>query len=249
MDQELQTKCVEMVQYFHMNTKQWADKFQSELGRVYYVTPTSYVEMINQFSGLLAKKRKEIKDLYEKYTNGYQQIVEAEENVGVFQEQLTEMVPKLEEETKKTEIMTIEVGKTKDEADKIKEIVQKDKDIVFEKQSKSKVIQDECEKDLAEALPALHKAEEALRKLDKSHIDFLKKMVMAGTSIKKTFEGLCYILKPAPIKEKNQETLREEINWWSTGRKLIQDMGLLNKMFDYNNDKDMDDKVYNQTSY
>merc|ERR1740117_2786317 len=71
-------------------------------------------------------------------------------------------------------------------------------------------------------------------------------MVMAGTSIKKTFEGLCYILKPAPIKEKNQETLREEINWWSTGRKLIQDMGLLNKMFDYNNDKDMDDKVYNQ---
>jgi len=99
-----------------MNTKQWADKFQSELGRVYYVTPTSYVEMINQFSGLLAKKRKEIKDLYEKYTNGYQQIVEAEENVGVFQEQLTEMVPKLEEETKKTEIMTIEVGKTKDVA-------------------------------------------------------------------------------------------------------------------------------------
>ena len=124
----------------------------------------------------------------------YQQIVEAEQNVGVFQEQLTDLVPKLEEETKKTEKMTIEVGTSKDEADKIKEIVQKDKDIVFEKQSKSKIIQDDCERDLGEALPELHKAEEALKNLKKSDIDFLKKTTQAGVGVRKTFEGYIFLL-------------------------------------------------------
>jgi dynein heavy chain len=51
-----------MVQTFHTTTQEQAIKFKAELGRIYYVTPTSYLELINTFKSLLAEKRKEIMD-------------------------------------------------------------------------------------------------------------------------------------------------------------------------------------------
>jgi dynein heavy chain len=49
-----------MVQTFHTSTETYAEKFKQDLNRVYYVTPTSYLELINTFKALLAEKREEI---------------------------------------------------------------------------------------------------------------------------------------------------------------------------------------------
>jgi dynein heavy chain len=246
VDPTIQAKCVEMVQYFHMSTSEWATKFQEQLGRVYYVTPTSYIEMINQFSSLLGKKQTEVRNLYEKYENGYQQIIEAEESVGGFQVKLEALVPKLELAATKTAEVMKEVESNKVEADKMKEVVQKDKDIVAVKQSAAKKIQDECESDLAVVLPELEAVAEDLKKLNKADIDFLKGMVQAGEGVKKTFEGVCYLLKPVPIKVKNQQTLREEVDWWGTSRKLLNDMTFFSKLQEFDPDSQMDDKMFNQ---
>ena len=40
-----------------MSTQKWAKTFYQDLGRKYYVTPTSYLEMINSFKSLLAQRR------------------------------------------------------------------------------------------------------------------------------------------------------------------------------------------------
>lgn len=78
-----------------MSTIKWAEHFYDNLKRKYYVTPTSYLEMIITFQNLLAEKRKEVTNQIEKYENGYAQIISTEEKVGLMQIQLTEMVPKL----------------------------------------------------------------------------------------------------------------------------------------------------------
>jgi dynein heavy chain, axonemal len=49
MDEETREKCAEILQFFHCSTQEWAHTFYNELGRKYYVTPTSYLEMINSF--------------------------------------------------------------------------------------------------------------------------------------------------------------------------------------------------------
>jgi len=46
-----------MVQTFHSTTEQSSKKFLRELKRHYYVTPTSYLELISTFRLLLAEKR------------------------------------------------------------------------------------------------------------------------------------------------------------------------------------------------
>lgn len=57
MDAATRTECVTMVQTFHTDTEIAARKFKTQLKRHYYVTPTSYLELISTFKTLLAAKR------------------------------------------------------------------------------------------------------------------------------------------------------------------------------------------------
>ena len=63
------------------------------LKRKYYVTPTSYLEMIIIFKSLLDEKRKEVTASINKYENGYKQIIQTESNVEVMKKNLIELQP------------------------------------------------------------------------------------------------------------------------------------------------------------
>jgi dynein heavy chain len=71
-----------MVQAFHTGTEKGSQKFRSELGRIYYVTPTSYLELIQTFRRLLDKKRTQIANLRDRYANGYQTLLTTEDKVN-----------------------------------------------------------------------------------------------------------------------------------------------------------------------
>lgn len=49
---------IDMCQFFHVSTQALSEEFRIRLGRFNYVTPTSYLEMINTFKELLSNKRK-----------------------------------------------------------------------------------------------------------------------------------------------------------------------------------------------
>lgn len=71
MEEEVRQSCVFMVQTFHTSTERGAKRFKDELRRVYYVTPTSYLELISTFKQLLEEKRKEVAALRDRYSNGF----------------------------------------------------------------------------------------------------------------------------------------------------------------------------------
>lgn len=72
-----------MVQTFHTTTQDTAARFEAELRRIYYVTPTSYLELINTFKTLLALKRTEVKALKDRYSNGYDCLINTESKVNI----------------------------------------------------------------------------------------------------------------------------------------------------------------------
>lgn len=49
--------CIEMCQEFHTSTQQLSIEYLLRLQRHTYVTPTSYLELINTFKDILSKKR------------------------------------------------------------------------------------------------------------------------------------------------------------------------------------------------
>ena len=56
----------------------------------------------------------------------------------------------------------------------------------------------ECEIDLAEAMPALKAAEEALKVLDKKQIDLLRAMKKPPNVIRVVMKALCLLIYPNP---------------------------------------------------
>jgi len=60
MEDEIRFGCIEMCQEFHTSTLKLSDRFLAELERHNYVTPTSYLEMINTFKLLLDNKRGQV---------------------------------------------------------------------------------------------------------------------------------------------------------------------------------------------
>lgn len=95
MEDKLRQKCVEMVQYYHSSTAKWAKEFKNKLKRNYYVTPTSYIELITTFKKLLDQKRKEVNANIDKYENGYKKIIDTEKNVEGMQKRLIKLQPQL----------------------------------------------------------------------------------------------------------------------------------------------------------
>lgn len=82
--------CVDMQErVFDMTTK-----FQSELGRHYYVTPTSYLELINTFRSLIGAKRSEVDLRRRRYQNGFDKLVETEDQVRFIIHSIYDWVPK-----------------------------------------------------------------------------------------------------------------------------------------------------------
>ena len=60
MEDNIRLNCIEMCQEFHTTTLKLSDRFLNELERHNYVTPTSYLEMINTFKLLLDNKRDQV---------------------------------------------------------------------------------------------------------------------------------------------------------------------------------------------
>ena len=71
-------------------------RYQEEMRRFYYVTPTSYLILIKTFSGMLENKRNNIDNKIKKFDRGLTQLAAASSAVGELQEKLTALIPVLE---------------------------------------------------------------------------------------------------------------------------------------------------------
>ncbi|EGR31445.1 hypothetical protein IMG5_109350, partial [Ichthyophthirius multifiliis] len=247
MDLETRKSCTEMVQYFHQSTIENSHKFYNHLKRKFYVTPTSYLELIVTFQTLLAEKRKEVKSSIDKYENGFNQIITTEKAVGKMQIDLTEMVPKLKKAAEDTQQKMEVVSKEKAIADVLAEGIQKEEAVVQIAVNEANAIKEDCENDLAEALPLLEQANNALNCIQKPDIDYLKQMRNPVEPIRAVMKAVCYILYPNPT-EKKKEGFKTVVDWWAASVKLLGD-NLINKIRDYNKD-DIDEKtIQNLNTY
>ena len=86
-----------MCMTFHTNAHDLASEFLSEQGRITYVTPTSYLELIVAFKLALAEQREKITAGKDRYQNGLKQLAGAEDNVATMQVELTDLQPVLAE--------------------------------------------------------------------------------------------------------------------------------------------------------
>lgn len=119
MADDLRTACVGLCQEFHESTRALSERFQTETRRMNYVTPTSYLGLINTYKVLLANRRKAVMSQKRRYEVGLEKLASASSQVDGMKAELTALQPQLVVAQKETdEAMVVIEQKTKEAAAK-----------------------------------------------------------------------------------------------------------------------------------
>ncbi|XP_039655501.1 dynein heavy chain 7, axonemal isoform X3 [Perca fluviatilis] len=222
---------------FHTSAKQLSDKFLSELGRHNYVTPTSYLELIAAFRLLLTQKRDTVMKAKQRYTNGLDKLAFAESQVGEMKKELVDLQPKLKQAKIDNNKMmkVIEVESVEVEAKS--KVVRVDEEAATIKANAAQALKNECESDLAEAIPALEAALSALDTLKPSDVTIVKSMKNPPSGVKLVMSAVCVMkdIKPDKIADP-AGTGKKVLDYWGPSKKLLGDMNFLRDLREYDKD-------------
>ncbi|XP_051515044.1 dynein axonemal heavy chain 12-like [Myxocyprinus asiaticus] len=222
---------------FHTSAIDLSHKFLSELGRHNYVTPTSYLELIAAFRLLLTQKRDTVMNAKNRYTNGLDKLAFAESQVGEMKQELVDLQPKLEQaKIDNTKIMkVIEVESVEVEAKS--KLVRVDEETATLKANEAQALKNECESDLAEAIPALEAALNALDTLKPADVTIVKSMKNPPSGVKLVMAAVCVMkdIKPEKINDP-AGTGQKILDYWGPSKKLLGDMNFLKDLKEYDKD-------------
>ncbi|XP_030383339.1 dynein heavy chain 7, axonemal [Scaptodrosophila lebanonensis] len=247
---------IDMCMDFHTSTQSLSEKFFSRLHRYNYVTPTSYLELIQTFKALLGQKRNNITMNRNRYLTGISQLDIAAQQVGVMQEQLQALEPKLKEAS---EIVAEQVAKvTADSkiAEEQREIVKQDELAAKEQAAVAQEIKDECDAKLGEALPILDAALAALNTLTTADIAVVKTMKSPPIGVRIVMEAVCILKDVKPDKVPNPSGLGTVEDYWGPSKRVLSDMKFLDSLLNFDKDnipppvmKKLQDRILNNEAF
>ncbi|KAI9190103.1 hypothetical protein H9P43_001536 [Blastocladiella emersonii ATCC 22665] len=229
---------IEMCQLFHLSTATYSEKFKAALGRYNYVTPTSYLELLHAYKTLLGQKREEVITVRSRYEAGLEKLRLAAGAVAHMQKELADLQPQLIKTSEETTAMLEKIAKESKEVQAKKEVVAEDEAVASKKAGEATAMKNECEADLAEALPLLNAALAALDTLKKQDIDLVKAMKNPPDGVKLVMEAVCVMkdIKPDKIPDP-AGTGKMLVDYWKTSLKMLGDARFLEslKLFDKDN--------------
>lgn len=211
-----------MCNKMHRTVENETANFFNELKRFNYTTPTSYLELIKLYIDILKKQRVSISSNEKRYRIGLTKLKETEEIVAKLEISLTEMQPVLEEAAKNTAALLISVTADQKAADEQQAVVESDVNAANKVAADVKVIKDDCQADLDEAMPAYESAVKALKTLDKKSVQEMKAFNNPPEMVKFTLEAVCILLEVKPD--------------WGEAKKLLSQMDFMEQLQNYDKD-------------
>ena len=234
---------VEMFKSIHKSVEVISGKYVQELRRYNYVTPTSYLELLNLFKTILKNKKAEFTQMVDRLAGGLDKLQKANDDVEVTKAELVEMKPKLEQKEIETNQMMERLMVDKKEADEKQVIVSKDEAEAQKQMGEAAETAAVAEAAVSDANKMLDEVLEEIKKLSKDHLQEIKAFINPPKPIFWTLAGLCVMLgekvekKPVPGSQTNE---KKEDYFGHAKEKLLKDAkALLQTLTDFaNNEKD-----------
>ncbi|XP_064925018.1 dynein axonemal heavy chain 7 isoform X3 [Columba livia] len=237
MSEETRSGCIDMCKSFHTSTIVLSDLYHAEMQRHNYVTPTSYLELISTFKSLLEKKRSKVKKMKRRYEVGLEKLESAASQVSLMQAELEALQPQLREASKEVDEMVAVIEKESLEVAKTEQVVKADEAVANEQAMAAKAIKDECDADLAQAMPCLESALAALDTLTTQDITVVKSMKSPPAGVKLVMEAICILkgIKPDRIPDPGGSGKKTE-DFWGPAKRLLGDIRFLQSLYEYDKD-------------
>ncbi|XP_063980239.1 dynein axonemal heavy chain 7-like [Diachasmimorpha longicaudata] len=235
LPEEERTACIEMCQYFHTSTQDLSKEFLLRARRHNYVTPTSYLELINTFKDLLSKKQAEVLEGKRRYETGLSKLESTHKQVEKMQRILAALQPKLVEAAKDVERMVANVEKEKEDAAVIADVVKADEEAAATVAAAAEEIRGECNADLELVMPILNMANAALNTLTPQDMQIVKTMKSPPAGVKLVMEAVCILkdVKPEKIQGEGGKMVDD---YWKPSLRILGDMKFLESLLAFDKD-------------
>ena len=160
--------------YSFTQATEFALKMESELRRIFYVTPTNFIELLKGYEKILKSKRKEIGTQATKLRNGLGRLASAAEQVAEMTAASEHKRAEVNKKQQECQDLKIDLAKQEKEAHDKQKIIEAKTESVNKESIKAKGLADDADADLAKTLPILQAANEAVSNLTKKDIGEVK---------------------------------------------------------------------------
>lgn len=156
--EDIRKNLSEMCMMIHTSVEGTSEQFYGELRRRVYTTPKSYLDLINIYLSTLRKKRAEINANRSRLANGLTTLKNTNASIAELKVTITKMLPELARKNEELAVTLTQVNKDKAIADEKNEKVSKEKEEVEKQAAECKIVKDEADSELRQALPILEGA-------------------------------------------------------------------------------------------
>ncbi|GLC77190.1 hypothetical protein PLESTF_001896200 [Pleodorina starrii] len=236
LDARLRHQLADQCVHFHLTARTLTDRYLREAKRHFYVTPTSYLQLLDCFKTLLRRQQQSVSAQRRRYEVGLEKLAGTEEQVLLMRKELEEKQPRLIISGRETAELIALVEVQTAEADKVKTLVEAEEAKAKEEARKVGVIKQECEHDLAQAMPAYNAAIKALNTLTKNDISEVKGMKAPPMPVRLVMQAVCMLKGLQPTKVKDANTGKFVMDWWETSKRMLSDMGFLDSLMTFDKD-------------
>lgn len=236
LSDDIKTSLVTACQHFHTTATEFAYDFRQNTGRTTYVTSASYLNLIQSYSKLIHRKQSELMDSKMKYVCGLETLIRASQSVSEMQTELNDLQPKLFEMAEKSKKMADEIEANTIEAQMATEQVKRDEVIANKQAEEAAGMEDECSKDLAQAVPMLEEALQALNTLKPTDITLVKSMKNPPNPIKLVMAAVCVMKGVAPDRVNDPATGKKKLDYWAPSKRVLGEMTFLQSLKEYDKD-------------
>ena len=213
----------ELCCYAHTTVGDSAEQMLNEIKRVYFVTPTNYIELLKGYERILKSKRKEIGDQIDKLRSGLGKLDDARKQVEEMTVQSEVKRAEVSKEQKACEELMVEMSKEQSNADEQMKIIESERVKIGREKAETEKMALDAEKELKKAEPALIAAEESLEKLDKKYIAEIKSFPSPPPDVEMVMYAVMVILG--------------KDSTWATVKKELADPQFVKKIKEYDKDK------------
>ena len=179
----------------HLSVVALSERYQNTARRYNYVTPKSFLELINFYKVLFADKTKTLNVLIDRLDIGLSTLKKTADDVAELQVDLDHTMVKVEEKRKSTEALLESMGKQRAEAEVFQESARKEAEKAGKASAEAQEIEDKAEKELAEAKPAMDAANEAVNCLDKASLGELRGFSKPPNGVDVVMKGVLMMLE------------------------------------------------------
>lgn len=197
--------CVDMQERVRFLT----EKYKREMQCYYYVTPTSYLELIKIFKKLFAEKRDVLKTMITTYESGLEELKTTETFVVKMRAKLDEMEPEQKQKSENAARLAELLKKKQAEATEETKVVQKEEEKASESKKIADELQSDCQADLDKAMPELIEAEKAMGTIKPDAIAMLQGMGQPPEGLIPVAKALCIVLDIKP-----KQVPKAEPDYW-----------------------------------